>query len=90
VKKQGFAELLYILLAFFACFIFQIEGIFVANIVFVVFFLTNCREIRINRKALICFGAFWVVVLISTVAFSQQVDFGLRNVVQMVFNLQYL
>ena len=90
MKKQGFVELLYILLAFFACFIFQVEGIFVANIVFVVFFLTHCQEIRINKKALICFGVFWMVVLVSTVAFSQQVGFNLRNVVQMVFNLQYL
>lgn len=88
--KIKWTEALYILLAFTFCFMFKIQQIFLANILFFVLLLLTCRKVRFGPMALVSFALFIVAVLVSTVAYLGNVPFGIRSLFQLCFNFQYI
>ena len=90
MKKEWTRDILYILLAFSFCFMFEIQRVFVANFFFVLLLLFKLKKVGISKISLVSFFAFMTVVVISTVAYIGNVPFEARNLLQTFFNVQYL
>ena len=90
MKKVLKEDWLYILLAVTFCFMFRIGSVFVANIVVIPFLLRHCKTLTVNKRSLLCFLLFLGTAIASIISFSDYVPFKLRNLVQFVFNIQYI
>lgn len=80
------------LYSFFCTFMFQIGGIYIANIIFVFMLIVKFRTIRFNnRGALIWMLVFIAWSLVSSLIFyTEYKNFSIRNLIQLMFNFQYL
>lgn len=82
---------MYFLFTFFSAFMYQFSGIFVANLFFVLLLFRN-RYIRCaNKKSIFLLSLFLIWTCISAIAFFLDYRyFTERNIVQMIFNVQYV
>lgn len=80
----------YLIIAFFFCYMVQVKDIFIANIAFGILFLTKCRNLRFSKKALVSYLLFTGTMLISTIAFAGQRFPDIRDMIKLVFNFQYI
>ena len=85
-----------IMLSFFAVYIFAIHNIFVINIVFVLFLLTTIllrgklvRLVLGNTSWIYYAYICWIIVDVLLVEITRNYGIGTRNLVQLIYELQY-